>query len=120
VYNKRAEVIAHKKSYWWDIWNHTLLTSKATENGPALADMEALSPDPSFDADNRVWRIRFRADKNLLNEIHRQQLSGSHIAADARHSSMALTVWSVCSHKSHWRGSYQYGFGNAISLDGIS
>ncbi len=55
IYDKRAEVIAHKKPYWWDIWNHTSRTQK-------------LTPDPDLAAENRVWRVEFRAGKDRLKD----------------------------------------------------
>jgi len=73
IYDKRAEVIAHKKTYWWDIWNHTLgyigtgqprnITLHRGDNPPA-----ALSPDPEQAQANRVWRVEFRAGKDLLKD----------------------------------------------------
>ncbi|MCK0097616.1 hypothetical protein MWU60_18720 [Yoonia sp. F2084L] len=68
IYDKRAEVIAHKKSHWWDIWNHTLRTCKQAENDPAHVRTYRLSPDPNFAAENRVWRVEFRAGKDLLKD----------------------------------------------------
>jgi hypothetical protein len=73
IYDKRAEVIAHKKTYWWDIWNHTLryigesaprnITLHRADTPPA-----ALSPDPDHAQANRVWRVEFRAGKDLLKD----------------------------------------------------
>ncbi|UPH72718.1 integrase family protein [Abyssibius alkaniclasticus] len=60
VYDKRAEVIAHSKSYWWGIWNHTL-----AQIGP---DRTLLSPDPAQADANRVIRVEFRAGKDLLKD----------------------------------------------------
>ncbi|MBU2982139.1 hypothetical protein KO498_09980 [Lentibacter algarum] len=73
IYDKRAEVIAHKKTYWWDIWNHTLRyigdnapcnhTLHRADNPPTI-----LSPDPEQAQANRVWRVEFRAGKDLLKD----------------------------------------------------
>ena len=68
IYDKRAEVIAHKKSHWWDIWNHTLRTSNAAQRAPAHVRTWPLTPDPEFAAENRVWRVEFRAGKDLLKD----------------------------------------------------
>ncbi|UXX82216.1 hypothetical protein [Roseovarius pelagicus] len=73
AYDKRAEVIAHSKTYWWDIWNHTLrnmdagqprnVTLHRADTPPA-----SLSPDPAHADANRVWRVEFRAGKDLLKD----------------------------------------------------
>ena len=84
VYDKRAEVIARSKSYWWVIWNDTLrraglpLLQYDTVRREAGADptpvtvpyvensaphIDATQPDIS-----RVWRIEFRAGKNRLKD----------------------------------------------------
>ncbi len=71
IYDKRAEVIAHKKSYWWDVWNHTLRTlrtSKTTNSNATHVRTRVLCPDPDFAAENRVWRVEFRAGKDLLKD----------------------------------------------------
>lgn len=71
IYDKRAEVIAHKKSYWWDIWNHTLRYVGRQRGDPdayvRLANV-TLSPDPEEADANRVWRVEFRAGKDLLKD----------------------------------------------------
>ncbi len=68
VYDKRAEVIAHNKSYWWLIWNHTLRTYVERGNGPVALCNVTLSPDPAHVRANRVWRVEFRAGKDLLKD----------------------------------------------------
>ncbi|MBT0957914.1 hypothetical protein IV417_10975 [Alphaproteobacteria bacterium KMM 3653] len=73
IYDKRAEVIAHGKSYWWDIWNHTLrYIGKAPLRNDTLhraaAPPKALTPDPAHAQANRVWRVEFRAGKDLLKD----------------------------------------------------
>jgi hypothetical protein len=65
VYDKRAEVIARGKSYWWDIWNHTIRTCKTAKNGSCDGLTEYLTPNPDFARENRVWRVEFRAGKDL-------------------------------------------------------
>lgn len=72
IYDKRAEVIAHNKSYWWSIWNHTLRTYVERGNSPtALSNVKRdieLSPDAAHVHANRVWRVEFRAGKDLLKD----------------------------------------------------
>ncbi|QUJ77348.1 hypothetical protein KDD17_04925 [Sulfitobacter albidus] len=73
VYDKRAEVIAHSKSYWWNIWNHTLrsFTEGGLRNGTlhkADDPPPILTPDPDQARANRVWRVEFRAGKDLLKD----------------------------------------------------
>lgn len=45
VYDKRREVIARRKSYWWDIWGLD-----------------------QYDTENKVWRVEIRAGKRHLKE----------------------------------------------------
>ncbi|WP_322867734.1 hypothetical protein U5922_016885 [Aquicoccus sp. G2-2] len=72
IYDKRAEVIAHSKTYWWDIWNHTLRNIGAGDPYVTLHSAEtppaSLSPDPAHASANRVWRVEFRAGKDLLKD----------------------------------------------------
>ncbi len=68
IYDKRAEVIARGKSHWWDIWNHTILTCKSAQNTVFSELPEFLSPNPEFPRENRVWRVEFRAGKDLLKD----------------------------------------------------
>jgi hypothetical protein len=68
VYDKRAEVIARGKSYWWDIWNHTIRTCKTAENGSCDVLKGYVTPNPDFARENRVWRVEFRAGKDLLKD----------------------------------------------------
>jgi hypothetical protein len=68
VYDKRAEVIARGKSYWWDIWNHTIRTCKTAENGSSDVPNGYITPNPDFARENRVWRVEFRAGKDLLKD----------------------------------------------------
>ena len=65
VYDKRAEVIAHSKSYWWDIWNDTLRRQICKTE--ALYH-NALSPNADDAENNRVWRVEIRAGKDLLKD----------------------------------------------------
>jgi len=68
VYDKRAEVIAHKKNYWWPIWNHTLRTYLEQGTYPKSLCNVTLSADPTHVRANRVWRVEFRAGKDLLKD----------------------------------------------------
>ncbi|WP_343081439.1 hypothetical protein [Ostreiculturibacter nitratireducens] len=56
VYDKRREVIDHRKPIWWDIWNANL-------------ERDRLAPlDPGERAASQVWRIEIRAGKDLLKD----------------------------------------------------
>ncbi|MFP1646692.1 hypothetical protein [Pontitalea aquivivens] len=56
VYDKRREVIDHRKPIWWDIWNANL-------------ERDGLPPlDPEDRAASQVWRIEIRAGKALLKD----------------------------------------------------
>ena len=68
IYDKRAEVIAHNKSYWWPIWNHSLRTYVELGMIPTRLGNRELSPDPAHVRSNRVWRVEFRAGKDLLKD----------------------------------------------------
>lgn len=87
VYDKRAEVIARSKTYWWAIWNDTLqqqglpllqystLQGNVGSNAPApmLSYIENEGPyigyiDATIPQLSRVWRIEFRAGKDYLKE----------------------------------------------------
>ena len=87
VYDKRAEVIARSKTYWWAIWNDTLrrhglpllrydTLRREIHAGPSspilsyiekpaayIAYIDAIDP-----AISRVWRIEFRAGKDYLKD----------------------------------------------------
>ena len=54
VYDKRAEVIAHHKLGWWEIWN-------AGRAGRGYAPLNIEDP-----AKSRVWRVELRAGKDHL------------------------------------------------------
>ncbi|WFE75750.1 hypothetical protein [Roseinatronobacter sp. S2] len=56
LYDKRAEVIAKGKSYWWPIWDAAL----AAQGLPPL--------DPTDRAQSSVWRIEIRAYKRHLKD----------------------------------------------------
>jgi hypothetical protein len=56
VYNKRAEVIKHGKTYWWGIWNQNLRDFGLPELNPKDANA------------SQVWRVEFRAGKDLLKD----------------------------------------------------
>ncbi|MBL4751436.1 MAG: hypothetical protein JKX71_12795 [Amylibacter sp.] len=56
IYDKRAEIIHTGKAYWWGIWNHTL-------RGLGLPLLAPDNPEIS-----RVWRVEFRAGKDLLKD----------------------------------------------------
>lgn len=76
IYDKRAEVIAHSKSYWWDIWNLTLHKVSKGELGSSplhslhrdTCPPQTLTPDPRQALANRIWRIEIRAGKDLLKD----------------------------------------------------
>lgn len=84
IYDKRAEVIARSKTYWWAIWNDTLRGADlpllrydtlrrdtgseiAPDTLPYVGDatpyVDATMPDTS-----RIWRIEFRAGKDCLKD----------------------------------------------------
>ncbi|MEP3946056.1 hypothetical protein [Ascidiaceihabitans sp.] len=84
IYNKRAEVIARSKTYWWAIWNDTLRRANlpplrydtlrretgsdiAPNTLPYVGDatpyVDATTPDAS-----RIWRVEFRAGKDCLKD----------------------------------------------------
>lgn len=77
VYDKRAEVIARSKTYWWAIWNDTLrraglpLLRYVTVRGEQEPDkgndtlpyVDATDPTVS-----RIWRVEFRAGKDCLKD----------------------------------------------------
>ncbi|WP_285018662.1 hypothetical protein [Novosphingobium sp. fls2-241-R2A-195] len=54
VYDKRAEIIAKRKTAWWDIWDAT----RAKEGRPALMR--------DCPADSPIWRVEIRAGKQHL------------------------------------------------------
>jgi hypothetical protein len=54
VYDKRSEVIAHRKLAWWEIWN----AGRASLGHPPL--------NPNAAAESRVWRVELRAGKECL------------------------------------------------------
>jgi len=56
VYDKRLEVIQKQKSHWWEIWNKTR----------AKAGLPELNPKHRY---QKVWRIEFRAGKDLLKDV---------------------------------------------------
>jgi len=56
IYDKRAEIIHSGKAHWWSIWNHIL----------RLKGLPLLTPDNP--ATSRVWRVEFRAGKDLLKD----------------------------------------------------
>lgn len=84
VYDKRAEVIARSKTYWWAIWNDTLrrkglpLLHYNTVRREMGADVPYVTvpyvgDDPTYiDATDpnisRVWRVEFRAGKTYLKD----------------------------------------------------
>ena len=94
VYDKRAEVIARSKTYWWAIWNDTLrragmpllhyvtihrddkgsayLASGPSDGGVPANIGNLASKQGSIDATipdtSRVWRIEFRAGKDYLKD----------------------------------------------------
>ncbi len=55
IYDKRAEIAHSGKSDWWNIWNHTRRLNNSLPLHPK---------DPS----SRVWRVEFRAGKDLLKD----------------------------------------------------
>lgn len=56
VYDKRAEIIHSGKAHWWEIWNMELRRNGLSEVDPKCADS------------SRVWRVEFRAGKDLLKD----------------------------------------------------
>jgi hypothetical protein len=56
IYDKRAEVIAKSKGYWWPIWN------------AALADQGLPPLDPKDRESSAVWRLELRAYKRHLKD----------------------------------------------------
>lgn len=84
VYDKRAEVIARSKTYWWHIWNDTLRRAglpplhydtvrrkddhtAPSETLPYVEDKTA-SIDASNPEASRIWRFEFRAGKDHLKD----------------------------------------------------
>lgn len=56
IYDKRAEIIHSGKVHWWHIWN-----AESREKG--LRELDANDAESS-----RVWRVEFRAGKDLLKD----------------------------------------------------
>ena len=56
IYDKRAEMTHSGKAHWWGIWNDTL-------RNKGLPLLTPDNPDTS-----RVWRVEFRAGKDLLKD----------------------------------------------------
>ncbi|CCA91119.1 hypothetical protein [Novosphingobium sp. PP1Y] len=54
VYDKRAEIVAKRKTAWWDIWDAT----RSKEGRPTLVR--------DCPADSPVWRVEIRAGKQHL------------------------------------------------------
>lgn len=54
VYDKRAEIVAKRKTAWWDIWDAT----RAKGSRPALVR--------DCPADSPIWRVEIRAGKQHL------------------------------------------------------
>lgn len=54
VYDKRAEIVAKRKTVWWDIWD----AARAKEGRPALVR--------DCPADSPIWRVEIRAGKQHL------------------------------------------------------
>jgi hypothetical protein len=87
VYDKRAEVIARTKTYWWAIWNDTLRRAglpllhydtlrREKQSGsvtPIVSYIDGTDPYVSYiDATDpnlsRIWRVEFRAGKDYLKD----------------------------------------------------
>ncbi|MCK8482874.1 hypothetical protein MUY21_02385 [Aliiroseovarius sp. S2029] len=72
IYNKRSEVIARGKTHWWDIWNHTLRNGLGNTNAAVTLHkgqpIGPLTPDADKAKHNQVWRVEFRAGKDLLKD----------------------------------------------------
>jgi hypothetical protein len=76
LYDKRAEVIAKHSPHWWEIWNTTLRVEAEDQNPYATlrrvegdpSPLQTLSPDSELAAQNRVWRVEFRAGKKALKD----------------------------------------------------
>lgn len=56
IYDKRAELIHSGKAHWWEIWNSGLRKRD-------LPQLDSKDPETS-----RVWRVEFRAGKDLLKD----------------------------------------------------
>lgn len=76
IYDKRSEIISKNKHYWWEIWNHNLakFQDNSDENVTKSDKTEAgiVGHFPTFplksEQNEIVWRIEFRAGKNLLKD----------------------------------------------------
>ncbi|SFT93195.1 hypothetical protein SAMN05216236_113100 [Sedimentitalea nanhaiensis] len=55
IYDKRREIIASGKDHWWTIWNHSLKRQ-------GLPPLDPNAPE------NSIWRVEFRAGKDLLKD----------------------------------------------------
>ncbi|MGB0497540.1 MAG: hypothetical protein ACPGID_04315 [Rubricella sp.] len=71
VYDKRAEVIGRQKAYWWEIWNGNLAArGENLRIGPksscASLRGDKKSQNGVKNPPDRVWRIEFRAGKDVL------------------------------------------------------
>lgn len=80
IYDKRAEIVAKDKHYWWDIWSTYVYRETGQEVTPiyrlyrdacsneaptyTLQQTEART-DP---AQSRIWRVEMRAGKDLLKD----------------------------------------------------
>lgn len=65
IYDKRAELIANRKSYWWDLWCDTLHRENPSSN--VLATLRSVGARKDADK-SRVWRVEMRAGKDLLKD----------------------------------------------------
>lgn len=76
IYDKRSEVIAKGKSYWWDIWNHNL--SKANKTDDLTCSFEGnvnhtkadkrIHKVLKSDEKSNIFRCEIRAGKDLLKD----------------------------------------------------
>ena len=65
TYDKRAEIITHHKTYWWDLWYNTLHREGGDPYAMYILYSDEIRADPTK---SRVWRIEIRAGKDLLKD----------------------------------------------------
>ncbi|MEN8893081.1 MAG: hypothetical protein ABF283_09345 [Planktotalea arctica] len=65
TYDKRAEIITHHKTYWWDLWYDTLRREGGDPYAMYILYRDEIRADA---AQSRVWRIEMRAGKDLLKD----------------------------------------------------
>ncbi|MCF6443695.1 hypothetical protein [Nereida sp. MMG025] len=63
IYDKRAEVTAKRKAYWWTIWQGNIDRMIAQGDLP-----QGTTLDPKDATASRIWHIEFRAGKPALRQ----------------------------------------------------